>query len=80
MQVGLEKTDTKNGGCHDQTFFFFFFTWTIFPTPLWVSSPFLPQVGLYSVRVTASPVWWAYSNGHPYDEMLRGGLKFDQIA
>ena len=38
---------------------------TIFPTPLWVSSPFLPQVGLYSVRVTASPVWWAYSHGCP---------------
>ena len=50
-------------------FFFFFFNLTIFPTPLWVPSPFLPNVALYSVRLTASPVGWAYSHGCPYDPL-----------
>ena len=43
------------------SYYFYFFNLTI------LSSLFLPQVGLYSVRVTASPVWWAYSHGRPFD-------------
>ena len=70
MEVGMLRTSDENyyvQKSNQTTAPFFFFN--IFPTPLWVSSPFLPNVGLYSVRVTASPIWWAYSHSRPCDPL-----------
>ena len=57
--------------CIANSFFllFFFSFLTIFPTPLWVSSPLLTPC-LYLVRVTAPPVWWAFIHANPSIYML----------